>query len=102
MRNEIDLENPPPLLNQVFWICTTRERKKLIMKQFNQKSDLFRRITATEVTTEKERSGNLSIGHILELRRGWTRRNLRRRVFRIGVQGCVGIQAGGNNMHGWL
>ena len=52
-RKEVDLEDPTPLLNEIFFGCTQREAE-VDHHAVQAKADLFRRITSTEVTDEKK------------------------------------------------
>ena len=44
-----DLEDPTPSLNQIFWGCIQTRAEAV-----QAKADLFQRITASEVTSEKQ------------------------------------------------
>ena len=53
-REDIDLEEPTPLLKPKYISVTPKEKQQLITNPFKSTSDPSRRLTTTEVTNEKE------------------------------------------------
>ena len=69
LAKDMELEDPTPLLSRVCLGCS--EREEVDHDAVESQADLFRRITVTDVTNEKQTKNNLlSIEHGVELRHG--------------------------------